>query len=138
MAKAYDIAFENGFKVEELRPTGTCGRRNTGTRVHFGPTPAILIRLTSQIQNWFICCGLKRYCAQVYGLNSLTNRQMKSMNGSMKSGLTDYLKAAIGDNLKRLPDEPFVGCFKGQLEAADWAITWLPEGGESIGGVMLT
>ncbi|MCF1439356.1 MAG: ATP-binding protein, partial [Shewanella sp.] len=36
-AKVYDIAFEHGDRVEALRETGTCGRRNTGTRVRFWP-----------------------------------------------------------------------------------------------------
>ncbi|MEX9542239.1 ATP-binding protein, partial [Escherichia coli] len=33
----YQIAFENGEKVEELQVIGTCGKRNTGTSVHFWP-----------------------------------------------------------------------------------------------------
>jgi topoisomerase-4 subunit B len=48
-----------------------------------------------------------------------------------ESGLTDYLQEAVKDSIM-LPEEPFVGSFKSDLEAADWAITWLPEGGESL------
>ena len=33
--EVYKIAFENGAKVEELEVIGTCGRRTTGTTVHF-------------------------------------------------------------------------------------------------------
>ena len=36
-AKVYEIAFENGDKVQELTETGTVGKRNTGTSVHFWP-----------------------------------------------------------------------------------------------------
>ena len=36
----YDIAFENGDKAEELHVSGTCGKRNTGTSVHFHPDPS--------------------------------------------------------------------------------------------------
>ena len=35
--QVYSIAFENGEKVEDLHVTGTCGKRNTGTSVHFWP-----------------------------------------------------------------------------------------------------
>lgn len=35
----YKIAFENGVKVEELEIIGTCGKRTTGTSVHFKPNP---------------------------------------------------------------------------------------------------
>lgn len=31
----YNIAFENGEKVQDLQVVGTCGKRNTGTSVHF-------------------------------------------------------------------------------------------------------
>ena len=37
--KCIKIAFENGTKVEELEVIGTCGRRTTGTTVHFKPNP---------------------------------------------------------------------------------------------------
>ena len=33
----YQIAFENGEKVEDLKVVDTCGKRNSGTRVHFWP-----------------------------------------------------------------------------------------------------
>ncbi len=33
----YNIAFENGEKVQDLQVVGTCGKRNTGTSVHFWP-----------------------------------------------------------------------------------------------------
>ena len=35
----YQMAFENGDKVEDLSITGTVGKRNTGTSVHFWPDP---------------------------------------------------------------------------------------------------
>jgi topoisomerase-4 subunit B len=35
--QVYNIAFENGEKVQDLQVVGTCGKRNTGTSVHFWP-----------------------------------------------------------------------------------------------------
>ncbi len=35
--QVYSIAFENGEKVQDLQVIGTCGKRNTGTSVHFWP-----------------------------------------------------------------------------------------------------
>jgi len=34
--------------------------------------------------------------------------------------------------LERLPDDPFMGSVAGQKEAVDWAVLWLPEGGEGV------
>ncbi|MGI3044039.1 DNA topoisomerase IV subunit B [Shewanella algae] len=130
-AKVYEMAFEHGDKAESLRETGTCGRRNTGTRVQFWPDPSYfdspnfsVTKLTYLLRAKAVLCpGLRIHFA---------NKQ----NGEVhewfyEEGLTDYLK----DSLKEapaLPQEPFVGSIKTNLEAADWAITWLPEGGDSI------
>src|SRR5690606_28095294 len=46
-----------------------------------------------------------------------------------EDGLKDYL-AATTQGFEPLPAEPFVGSFSGSTEAADWAVQWLPEGGE--------
>ncbi len=48
--QVYEIAFEHGNKVSDLTVTGTCGRRNRGTSVHFWPdltTPRISSSLIS-------------------------------------------------------------------------------------------
>lgn len=126
-----DIAFEHGFKVEELKVTGTCGRRNTGTRVHFWPDASYFD--SANFSNSKLIYLLRAKAVLCPGLRiKFTNKQTNEVHEWFyESGLTDYLKAAVGDNVM-LPEEPFVGSFKGKIEAADWAITWLPEGGESI------
>ncbi|MFV0596864.1 DNA topoisomerase IV subunit B [Shewanella sp.] len=129
--QVYDIAFENGFKVEELKVTGTCGRRNTGTRVHFWPDASYFD--SANFSNSKLIYLLRAKAVLCPGLRiKFTNKQTNEVHEwYYETGLTDYLKAAVGDNLM-LPEEPFIGSFKGQIEAADWAITWLPEGGDAI------
>ncbi len=129
--QVYDIAFENGFKVEELKVTGTCGRRNTGTRVHFWPEASYFD--SANFSNSKLIYLLRAKAVLCPGLRiKFTNKHTNEVHEwYYESGLTDYLKAAVGDNLM-LPEEPFIGSFKGQIEAADWAITWLPEGGDAI------
>lgn len=129
--QVYDIAFENGFKVEELKVTGTCGRRNTGTRVHFWPDTSYFD--SANFSNSKLIYLLRAKAVLCPSLRiKFTNKHTNEVHEwYYESGLTDYLKAAVGDNIM-LPEEPFIGSFKGQIEAADWAITWLPEGGESI------
>ncbi|NKF49487.1 DNA topoisomerase IV subunit B [Shewanella sp. WXL01] len=130
-AQVYQMAFEDGFKVEELEVVGTCGRRNTGTRVHFWPDASYfdsanfsLTKLVYLLRAKAVLCpGLKI---------KFTNKQTgESQEWHYESGLPDYLKEAVKGS-EMLPQEPFIGSFKGELEAADWAITWLPEGGESL------
>ncbi|MCI5105706.1 MAG: type IIA DNA topoisomerase subunit B, partial [Pseudomonadales bacterium] len=49
-----------------------------------------------------------------------------------EDGLTDYLTQATSD-WETLPEEPFTGSVQGNDEAVDWAVQWLPEGGEITG-----
>jgi topoisomerase-4 subunit B len=46
-----------------------------------------------------------------------------------EDGISDYLADATIDYLV-IPEEPFTVSFAGETEAVDWAIQWLPEGGE--------
>ena len=48
-----------------------------------------------------------------------------------EDGLKDYLKGTTHDNLT-IPAEPFTGSLKGEKEVVDWAVQWLPEGGELL------
>ncbi|QIR13587.1 DNA topoisomerase IV subunit B [Shewanella aestuarii] len=130
-AQVYEMAFENGFKVEDLTVTGTCGRRNTGTRVQFWPDASYFDSANFSITKLIYLLRAKAVLCP--GLRiKFTNKQSNEVHEWFyESGLTDYLKEAVKDS-PLLPEEPFVGSFKGELEAADWAITWLPEGGESL------
>ena len=48
-----------------------------------------------------------------------------------EDGLRSYLIDTVGDAL-RLPEAPFHGSLASAREAVDWALFWLPEGGESV------
>jgi topoisomerase-4 subunit B len=48
-----------------------------------------------------------------------------------EDGLRDYLAGATGD-APRLPEDIFTGRMEGNGEAAEWALAWLPEGGEPV------
>lgn len=130
-AKVFDIAFEHGDRVEALRETGTCGRRNTGTRVRFWPDASYFDSPNFSISK--LTYLLKAKAVLCPGLRiKFTNKQTgESQEWHYEDGLTDYLKSSVKDAIS-LPEEPFVGSFAGAIEAVDWAITWLPEGGEYL------
>ncbi|NRD75381.1 DNA topoisomerase IV subunit B [Shewanella sp. VB17] len=127
----YDIAFEHGDKVEDLIETGTCGKRNTGTRVHFWPTASYFDSANFSISK--LTYLLKAKAVLCPGLKiKFTNKQTDEITEwYYESGLTDYLIASTKDSIM-LPEEPFIGAMKGNNEAVDWAITWLPEGGDYL------
>ncbi|MCL1078327.1 DNA topoisomerase IV subunit B [Parashewanella spongiae] len=130
-AKVYQIAFENGDKVESLAEKGTCGRRNTGTRVHFWPDPSYFDSANFSVTKLVYLLRAKAVLCP--GLNiKFSNKQTGDTHEwHYQDGLTDYLVESVKDHVM-LPEQPFVGSFSAQLEGAEWAITWLPEGGDCI------
>lgn len=130
--EVYKIAFENGQKVEDLTVIGTCGRRTTGTTVHFKPNPKYfdsekfsVSRLRHLLRaKAVLCSGLEiKFIDKVNGTEDTWLYQ---------DGLNDYLMEAV-NGLVTLPEQPFIGEFKGEKEAVSWALLWLPEGGELLG-----
>ncbi|WP_233775757.1 DNA topoisomerase IV subunit B [Haemophilus influenzae] len=130
--EVYKIAFENGSKVEELEVIGTCGRRTTGTTVHFKPNPKYFDSAKFSVSRLrhllrakaVLCSGL-----EIKFIDKVNNTQDIWL---YEDGLSDYLIEAV-NGFETLPEKPFVGEFKGANEAVSWALLWLPEGGELIG-----
>ena len=50
----------------------------------------------------------------------------------LEKGLPDYLAERLGQT-EQLPKPAFSGSMQGETEAVDWAVTWLPEGGDAVG-----
>ncbi len=129
--KEYAIDFENGEKVRDLTEIGTVGRRNTGTTIRFWPDPQYfdspnfsLPRLRHVLRAKAVLCpGLRvRFFVEKTG---------EKDEWYYEDGLADYLKEAL-QGFVLLPPEPFTGSMQGEKEAVDWAVTWLPEGGEAV------
>ena len=130
--EVYKIAFENGQKVEDLTVIGTCGRRTTGTTVHFKPNPKYfdsekfsVSRLRHLLRaKAVLCSGL-----EIKFIDKVNDTEDTWL---YQDGLNDYLMEAV-NGLVTLPEQPFIGKFNGEKEAVSWALLWLPEGGELIG-----
>ncbi|MFZ7256713.1 DNA topoisomerase IV subunit B [Avibacterium avium] len=130
--QVYKIAFENGAKVQELEVIGTCGRRTTGTTVHFKPNPKYfdspnfsISRLRHLLRaKAVLCSGLEiRFIDKINGIEDVWLYQ---------DGLSDYLTESV-EGYTTLPASPFVGNFETEKETASWALIWLPEGGDLLG-----
>lgn len=127
----WEMAFANGDKVSDLTAVNEVGRRNTGTRLHFWPDGRYfdsvrfsLPRLRHVLRAKAVLCpGLKvRFVEEASGEETVWHYEQ---------GLAEYLAGAIGD-FERLPDPPFPGDFRAQHEAVEWAVCWLPDGGDLV------
>ncbi|WP_294966205.1 DNA topoisomerase IV subunit B [uncultured Gilliamella sp.] len=129
--QVYQIAFENGDKVEDLHVTGTCGRRNTGTKVHFWPNEKYfdsakfsVPRLSHLLKAKAVLCpGL-----EIIFKDTINNSEER---WCYEDGLKDYLMESVS-GYTLLPQDPFTGNHIGDTEAVEWALLWLPEGGELL------
>jgi topoisomerase-4 subunit B len=130
--KVYEMAFESGEKVEELRETGTVGRRNSGTRVKFWPDEKYFDSAKFSVLKLIHLLKAKAVLCPGLTIKFHDKNEDKKYQWCFEDGLVDYLKESVKSYIN-LPEEPFVGTFASSQEAADWAITWLPEGGEGIG-----
>ncbi|MEC8916374.1 DNA topoisomerase IV subunit B [Salinicola salarius] len=126
----YGIAFEKGEKAEELSVIGSCAKRATGTVVRFWPeaeyfdSPRLSLPKLKHLMRAkaVLCPGLKVVLKETDGAESVWQYE---------DGLRDYLAQAV-DGFDVLPASPFTGHFEDEEQGVDWAIQWLPEGGEPV------
>ena len=129
--KEYTIGFVNGDKKDELKQTGTVGKKNSGTSLRFWPNPKYfdspvfsVTRLKHVLRAKAVLCpGLK--------VKFYIEKTKESTEWMYEDGLSDYLLVSLAD-YELLPSVPFVSSLQGEHEAVDWAVLWLPQGGESI------
>ncbi|MGD8358569.1 MAG: DNA topoisomerase IV subunit B [Lysobacterales bacterium] len=123
------MAFADGEKTGELEQVGTVGQRNTGTRIRFWPNPKYfdspnfsMTRLRHLLRAKAVLCpGLT--------VSLLVAKTGEKEEWRYEEGLTDYLESELAD-AERLPEQPFSGELKGTDSEVNWALCWLPEGGQ--------
>ena len=129
--KEYNLAFRGGEKVAGLDEVGKVGKQNTGTTLRFWPDPKFfdsakisLPRLKHVLRAKAVLCP---------GLEVVLHDEKsgETSNWHYADGLRDYLVDELGD-VTCIPEEPFTGKFEGNAEAAEWALVWLPDGGELV------
>lgn len=133
--KLYHMLFKDGEKASDLKVIDSVGQRNTGTIIKFYPNPKYFdspnISITKLVHllraKAVLCPGLRI----VFEDNTVSAEKSQSNEWYFEDGLADYLKQAT-TGFETLPAEPFTGTMEGNDEAVDWAVQWLPEGGELI------
>jgi len=127
----YRMGFAGGDKVSDLAIVDTCGKRNTGTMVRFQPDPQYFDTIKYSVPRLkhvlrakaVLCAGLE------VSFKDEASGELETW--CYEDGLQDYLQGAT-TGWDTVPAEPFIGSFSGKSEAVDWAVQWLPEGGELI------
>ena len=127
----HTMAFAGGDKTADLKVTGSCGKRNTGTGIRFKPNPQYFDSANFSVPK--LSHALRAKAVLCPGLKvTLTDEKNKEKTEwHYEDGISDYLADATID-FPVIPETPFRSHFEGETEAVDWAIQWLPEGGEVV------
>jgi len=129
--KEYSMSFAYGELKSKLKLVGEVGKRNTGTSIQFWPdkkyfdtTKISVSRLKHVLRaKAVLCSGL-----QVFFTDEANKEKT---NWCYADGLKTYLAEELA-GCELLPPEPFLESMKGDHEAAEWAVHWLPEAGELV------
>ena len=133
--KLHHMGFKNGNKSKDLAVKDSVGKRNTGTLINFTPDPQYFDSPKFSVSKMkhllkakaVLCPGLRVFFTD----ETASKEEEKSYEWFYETGLKDYLTHELGDH-EVLPAEPFLGSVSGNDEAVDWAVQWLPEGGELV------
>ncbi len=127
----HHIAFADGHKASDLAVVGQVGKRNTGTRLRFWPDGQYFDTVKFSLPRLRHILRAKAVLLPGLTVTLLDEASGERDEWCYQDGLRDYLLESV-DGLARLPEEPFIGHFSGSTEGADWAVLWLPEGGEGL------
>lgn len=125
----YQMTFENGNKATDLEVIGKVGKKNTGTTLHFWPNAQYFDSVKFSVTR--LKHNLRAKAVLCPGLHITFVEEAKSETTEWfyEDGLKDYLIDSIKEFIS-IPEDPFTGVLNTEQEAAEWAIAWLPEGGD--------
>ncbi|MBT5292264.1 MAG: DNA topoisomerase IV subunit B [Cellvibrionales bacterium] len=129
--KEYNISFADGKRKNKLKETGTVGQRNTGTTVRFWPDKQYFDAIKFSVRRLQHVLRAKAVLCPGLRITFLDEQSGDKDEWFYEDGLRDYLVSATR-GWEVLPKEPFMGSFSAETEAADWAVQWMPDGGEII------
>jgi topoisomerase-4 subunit B len=127
----HQIQFANGDKTSDLAVVDSCGQRNTGTILRFWPNPEYFDSVKFSVSRLRHVLRAKAVLCSGLTMSFYDENTSESLEWFYEDGLKDYIADAL-HGWEVLPAEPFIGAFAAENEAVDWAVQWLPEGGELV------
>jgi topoisomerase-4 subunit B len=129
--KEYNMAFSGGDKVSSLEVVGSVGKQNTGTKLRFWPDAKYFDSAKFSVSRLRHVLRAKAVLCPGLQVSLYVEATDEQLEWCYQDGLRDYLASALGD-AETLPEAAFTGKMEGNNEAAEWALAWLPQGGEGV------
>ena len=127
----YVASFEHGNTIDSLQVVEKVGQRNTGTAIRFWPDPKYFETEKFALPALKHLLRAKAVLCPRLFISFHDKKTNEQITWHYENGLQSYLTEAVSE-WPLLPSSPFIGGLSGNDEAADWALTWLPDGGDSI------
>ncbi len=127
----YHMGFAGGEVAQALSEVGKVRKGDTGTTVRFWPDPKYFDAATFSVPRLRHLLRAKAVLCPGLEVTLHVEKSGESETWQYRDGLPHYLLEETG-NVPTLPQAPFTGNLSGQREAAEWALVWLPEGGEPL------
>lgn len=125
------IGFKDGYKALDLQVVDSCAKKKTGTSVRFLPDPKYFDSPKFSVPRLKHVLRAKAVLCPGLRIRFNAPNAEDSAEWYYEDGLKDYLKVA-STGYEVLPAEPFTGSMAGSTEGVDWAVHWLPDGGELL------
>jgi topoisomerase-4 subunit B len=130
--KEYRITFAHGDKISELEEIGAVGKKNTGTHIRFWPAAKYFDVIHFSVNKLKHVLRAKAVLCPGLHVSFYDEKSAETEEWYFEDGLEDYLLESLR-SFELLPKEPFTGSLASAREAVDWALLWLPEGGDPVG-----
>ena len=127
----YQMSFSGGEKKADLEIVDTCGQRNTGTILRFWPDSKYFDSVKFSISRLRHILKAKAVLCGGLSVSFFDEQTNQTEEWYFEDGLRDYLMES-SSNYTTLPEDPFIGKSSTNSESVEWAIQWMPDGGETI------
>ena len=127
----YQMSFSGGEKKADLEIVDTSGQRNTGTILRFWPDSKYFDSVKFSISRLRHILKAKAVLCGGLSVSFFDENTNQTEEWYFEDGLRDYLMES-SSNYTTLPEDPFIGKSSTNSESVEWAIQWMPEGGETI------
>ena len=127
----YQMSFSGGEKKADLEIVDTCGQRNTGTILRFWPDSKYFDSVKFSISRLRHILKAKAVLCGGLSVSFFDEHTNQTEEWYFEDGLRDYLMES-SSNYTTLPEDPFIGKSSTNSESVEWAIQWMPDGGETI------
>jgi topoisomerase-4 subunit B len=129
----YNMRFADGKKKSELKIVGQVGKRNTGSTVRFWADEQFFDTTKFAVPRLKHVMRAKAVLSPGLRMRFISEQDATdNEEWYFENGLPAYLMSELAGS-PTIPEEPFVGHFKGADHEVDWAAVWLPEDGDIVG-----